>query len=195
MRRITSVLDSSYIGLLYWTAWQAPKNIVSSSLAPHSWEASPSTPFFVVSVLRSRDGCTDPLLRCSPRLFSSPHPSSVGDLWQYQIALSSHSSSFNTLPLFYPSHGDINKEHRQRCKAWDGKQERTIEKTKKLKNENEWKNYSPKDEAQHSYYTSYPISSRIRWTCCFDNKSDSLSLNAGYCLVSVPHLWYYNVVL
>ena len=100
MRRITSVLDSSYIGLPYWTAWQAPKNIVSSSPAPRSREASLSTPSFVVSVLRGDDGWTDALLRHSPRLFSSPHPSSMGDLWQYQIALSSHGCSFT--PSFSP---------------------------------------------------------------------------------------------
>lgn len=135
MRRITSVLDSSYIGLPYWTAWQAPKNIVSSSPAPRSREASPSTPSFVVSVLRGRDGWTDPHLRHSPRLFGSPHPSSMGDLRQYQIALSSRGSSFTPSLLFSLSPGG-NEEHRHRCKAWDGQQEGGREK--------ERRNYSQK---------------------------------------------------
>lgn len=136
MRHITSVLDSSYIGLPYWTAWQAPKNIVSSSRAPRSWEASPSTPSFVVSVLHGHDGWSDPLLRHSPCLFGSPHASSMGKLWQYQIALSSHSRSFTASLLFCFSTAR-NKLHRHRCKAWDGKQGRGRERTNK-----EWRSYS-----------------------------------------------------
>lgn len=163
MRRITSVLDSSYIGLFYWTAWQAPKNIVSSSPSPRSREASPGTPSFVVSVLRGRDGWTDPLLRRSPRLFSSPHPSSMGDLWQYQIALSLHSSSFTPSLLLTGT----KTKHRHRCKAWDGQQDRGMGETET------WMKRMIKSggtavrmvKRRHAYYMSYPIFSRVRWTC------------------------------
>lgn len=101
MSRITSVLDSSYIGLPYWTAWQAPKIIVPSSLAPRRREASPSTTSSALSGLCGPNGWNDQLLRHSPRLFTPPpHISSTGHLWQNQTALSSPSSSVILLFFF-----------------------------------------------------------------------------------------------
>lgn len=118
MRRITSVLDSSYIGLLYWTAWQTPKNIVPSSPAPRSWEASPGTPSFVVSVLRGRDGWTDPLLRLSPRLFSFLQPFLNGRLVTIPESFIFSRQLFHFLLVSVSPRKDKESKHRCECLRW-----------------------------------------------------------------------------
>lgn len=105
MRRTTSVLDSSYIGLPYWTVWQAPKNI---GWVPRPFAAERPLPALHLLLCQSRAAMMDGVIRSafaphrrfSPPPDQLPHPCSPGDWWQKRIALSSRGRVF-TLALVF----------------------------------------------------------------------------------------------
>lgn len=129
MRRITSVLDSSYIGLPYWTAWQAPKNIV---WVPRPFAAERPLPALHLLLCQSRVDMMDgpihssvtPLAWSPPPPHTHTHPSSMGDLWQYQIALSSHGRFFHTASPLFSCSPARNKENGHRSNTWGQQQDR-----------------------------------------------------------------------